>query len=127
VLSRATAGGGRTARVLAYLAQRPIGYGMRWRGVVEESGTPARGGSGPRQARLSPAAIAALSDAAARAAARGAQAAEGPDLLGALAADTGCRAAQVLRAGGVDPRRLVVTRASGPAARSNRDDGPVIG
>ncbi len=121
-LSRA--GDGRTARVLAYLAQRAIGYGMRWHGVVEESGTrPA--GAGAEPTRLSPAATAALREAVVRAANRGAPAAEGPDLLRALAADAGCRAAQVLRAAGVDPRRLAVARASGAVARSYRDDGPV--
>lgn len=108
---------GRTARVLAYLAQRTIGYGMRWRGAVEESAAPGAG-AGTEPSRLSPAATAALSEATARAAGRGAHVAEGPDLLRALAADAGCRAAQVLRAAGVDPRRLVVTQMAGPIARS---------
>ncbi|MDX6314573.1 MAG: hypothetical protein QOF44_4037, partial [Streptomyces sp.] len=31
-------GDGRLVRVLGYLVQRSIGYGMRWRGSVEDSG-----------------------------------------------------------------------------------------
>ncbi|MDI5969282.1 Clp protease N-terminal domain-containing protein [Streptomyces sp. SL13] len=47
-----------------------------------------------------------LTDAVGRAAARGAGRIEGVDLLGALAADPDARAAEVLRAAGVDPARL---------------------
>lgn len=32
--------GARLGRVLGYLAQRSIGYGLRWRGTVEEPGVP---------------------------------------------------------------------------------------
>lgn len=32
------AGGGRVARVLGYLAQRAIGYGIAWRDAVEDAG-----------------------------------------------------------------------------------------
>lgn len=125
-LARAAAptgrGEGRVVRLLAYLAQRSIGYGMRWRGSVEDSGVrPAReGGSVPG---LSPAALAALGEAVLRAAADGRPAAEGSDLLTALAADSSCRAADVLRAAGVDPRWLA-TDAFG-VARSYRGDGHV--
>ncbi|WP_374983973.1 Clp protease N-terminal domain-containing protein [Streptomyces fradiae] len=43
---RAVLGAERTARVLAYLVQRSIGYGLRWYGTVEEPGAGAvpRGG-----------------------------------------------------------------------------------
>lgn len=115
---------GRAARALAYLAQRPIGYGMRWRGAVEESAGRATAAA-PAASGLSPAALAALGEAACRAASRGGTAAQGTDLLDALAADPACRAAQVLRAVGVDPRRLAVTRTAGTVARSYWSDGPV--
>ncbi len=113
-LERVAGGDGslRTARVLAYLAQRSIGYGLRWRAVVEGAGdrAPAPGATG-----LSPSAVLALSAAGDLAAARGAALPGGPELLSALAADPGCRAAEVLRAAGVDPARLAspVSRATG--------------
>ncbi|MDI5962651.1 Clp protease N-terminal domain-containing protein [Streptantibioticus silvisoli] len=93
----------RVARVLAYLAQRSIGYGLRWRSTVEGAADrpPAAGSTG-----YSPCALIALTDAVGRAAARGAGRIEGVDLLGALAADPDARAAEVLRAAGVDPARL---------------------
>lgn len=93
----------RVARVLAYLAQRSIGYGLRWRSTVEGAAArpPAPGGTG-----FSPCAVAALGDAAGRTAARGGDRIEGVDLLAALAADPEARAAEVLRAAGVDPARL---------------------
>ncbi|MER6915824.1 Clp protease N-terminal domain-containing protein [Streptomyces sp. NPDC000594] len=107
------------ARVLAYLVQRTIGYGLRWQGSVEDSGAlpllghgppgPAAGCTGPRAVfpGYSPAAAVALERALARAAARGAGGVPtGVDLLIALAADDGCRAVEVLRRAGVDTRRL---------------------
>jgi hypothetical protein len=176
---------GRAARVLAYLAQRPIGYGMRWRGAVEETGAPtpppapvsvASGPNSPqpaglqpaaqspsdfspsgqslpdsdqlthspsgvrtsgqspaglrpraeRPSDLSPAAVAALGEAVARAGTRGESATPGTELLRALAADSTCRAAQVLRAAGVDPKRLSVTQAAGPVARIRYDGQAAI-
>jgi ATP-dependent Clp protease ATP-binding subunit ClpA len=123
-------GTGKVARVLAYLVQRSIGYGMRWQGTVEDSGalpvTAVRVAPG-----WSPSATAALRDALSRAAGRGADPAEGLDLLAALAADPGCRAVQVLRSAGVDPQRLATTplgrNPAGPArpTRGFADDGPV--
>lgn len=126
MLGRATldaTGDCRVARVLAYLAQRSIGYGMRWRGAVEDSSLRPAGG-GLNVPGLSPAAVVALSEATVRATARGV-AVTGTDLLSALVADPACRAAEVLRAVGADPRRLAVTSGSGPVARSYRGDGPV--
>ncbi|AEW93076.1 MULTISPECIES: Clp protease N-terminal domain-containing protein [Streptomycetaceae] len=101
----AGAGPGQLVRVLAYLVQRTIGYGMRWRGTVEDSGAIPVAVARPEPG-WSPAATAALRDAAARAAHRGAAHADGADLLAALAADPECRAAEVLRAAGVDPAAL---------------------
>lgn len=123
--SREALGGtpGQVARVLAYLVQRSIGYGIGWQGAVEDSGTLPALGARPAPG-WSPSASAALRDALARAAARGKDAAEGVDLLAALAADPECRAVQVLRAAGVDPARLLPGR-RGPATRGFMDDGPV--
>ncbi|MFJ4850482.1 MULTISPECIES: Clp protease N-terminal domain-containing protein [unclassified Streptomyces] len=121
------AGGGQAARVLGYLVQRSIGYGMRWRDAVEDSGalsvlTPL-GAPG-----WSPAATTAIGAAVARAHERGVAQADGGDLLAALLADPACRAVEVLRAAGVDPERLP---ARPPAQRAGDDsrywgDGPVV-
>ncbi|WP_146166816.1 Clp protease N-terminal domain-containing protein [Streptosporangium nondiastaticum] len=96
---------GRSVRLLGYLVQRTIGYGLRWRGTVEDSG------SLPvlldcRAPRWSPAAAAAMEGACARARARGGERAEGVDLLAALALDHRCRAAEVMRRAGVDTAAL---------------------
>ncbi|MFE3434028.1 Clp protease N-terminal domain-containing protein [Streptomyces sp. NPDC059171] len=94
-------GGPQLARVLGYLVQRSIGYGLRWQGSVEDSGAvpvvraPAADG-------WSPSALAAMDDALYRAASRGEGRAGGLDLLAALAADAESRAVEVLARGGVD-------------------------
>jgi hypothetical protein len=120
------AGGGRVARVLGYLAQRTIGYGIGWRGSVEDSGAL------PVLTALddpgwSPAAAAAMRGAALRARERGAPQADGTDLLAALVADGGSRAAQVLRSAGVEPETLPswVPRQRGEGDSRYRGDGPV--
>ncbi|MEU5164071.1 Clp protease N-terminal domain-containing protein [Streptomyces sp. NPDC020875] len=107
--ARAVLGPGtRVARVLGYLAQRAIGYGLRWRGSVEDSGAVpvvrlpeprTVGGAGT----WSPSAADAVEGALARAARRGAGRATGVDLLEALAADPECRAMEVLRRAGAAP------------------------
>ncbi|WP_275820505.1 Clp protease N-terminal domain-containing protein [Streptantibioticus ferralitis] len=117
-------GGGRVARVLAYLVQRTIGYGMQWRSTVEDSGAL------PVVAKdaapgWSPSAAAVLDDAARRATARGRGAADGVDLLAALAADPECRAVEVLRAAGFDPGRLAATLPGRGTARGHLGEGPV--
>ncbi|MDN0200337.1 Clp protease N-terminal domain-containing protein [Streptomyces sp. S.PNR 29] len=94
-----------TARLLGYLVQRSIGYGLRWQGTVEDSGavpvvTAAAG--------FSPLAAAAMEYACARAARRGDGRAGGIDLLAAVVADPQARAVEVLTRAGVDP--LVVYR-----------------
>ncbi|MYW17816.1 peptidase [Streptomyces sp. SID2955] len=175
----------RLARLLGYLVQRSIGYGLRWQGRVEDSGAvplaadpdpdpdpaavpdpdpaaapavgpaaappigPAAapavgpgvdpavgpgvgpavgagvgpavgGGGGDRDAGgWSPAASAALADARARARERGACGVSGTDLLAALVADPGSRAAEVLQRAGVPARELtarIESRGGGPAA-----------
>ncbi|MFF4170769.1 Clp protease N-terminal domain-containing protein [Streptomyces sp. NPDC001744] len=116
----ALGGDDRLARVLGYLVQRSIGYGLRWQRSVEDTGTgrplPAPRGDEPRQTRTSgwsPAATAALEGAFRRAAERGAPRAGSADLLAVVAADPGSRAAEVLRRAGVDPDALAA-RADAP-------------
>ncbi|WP_373430305.1 Clp protease N-terminal domain-containing protein [Streptomyces achromogenes] len=123
-------GGPQLARLLGYLVQRSIGYGLRWQGGVEDSGTlpavpapPAAGGpggsSGPspveglREARFlaaadgcSPLAAAALEHARVRAGRRDGAPARGVDLLAAIIADPEARAVEVLTRAGVDAHEL---------------------
>jgi ATP-dependent Clp protease ATP-binding subunit ClpA len=117
-------GSARVARVLAYLVQRTIGYGMQWRGTVEDSGAL------PVLAKdaapgCSPSAAAVLDEAAHRAMARGA-AADGVDLLAALAAAPECRAVEVLRAAGFDAARLAAALPGHRTARGHLDDEPTV-
>lgn len=99
--------GPQVARVLGYLVQRSIGYGLRWQGTVEDSGAvPVVTEQGPAVAGWSPAALTAMDGALERAARRGAPQAGGLDLLAALAADRACRAVEVLERAGVDTRSL---------------------
>ncbi|MEU9735288.1 Clp protease N-terminal domain-containing protein [Streptomyces sp. NPDC048002] len=88
----------RIARLLGYLVQRSIGYGLRWQGTVEDSGavpvvTDTDG--------LSPLAAGALEYACERAALRE-ERAVGLDLLAALVVDAGARAVEVLTRAGID-------------------------
>ncbi|NJP52151.1 peptidase [Streptomyces sp. SBST2-5] len=89
------------ARLLGYLVQRSIGYGLRWRGGVEDSGgipvvTEAEG--------FSPLAAACMEHARERARRRGEAVARGVDLLAALVTDPQARAVEVLQRAGLDPR-----------------------
>ncbi|MEV0095556.1 Clp protease N-terminal domain-containing protein [Streptomyces sp. NPDC050738] len=94
-------GGPQLAKVLGYLVQRSIGYGLRWQGSVEDSGAlPVVREAGV--AGWSPCAVTAMEYALARAGERGDPRASGRDLLAALAADRGCRAVEVLMHAGVD-------------------------
>ncbi|MFJ2708765.1 Clp protease N-terminal domain-containing protein [Streptomyces sp. NPDC087428] len=101
-------GGPQLARVLGYLVQRSIGYGLRWQGAIEDSGpipvvpgAPDTGVEG-----WSPAAASAMEEAHRRARLRGRDRAGGLDLLAALAADRRCRAVEVLERAGVDAALL---------------------
>ncbi|GAA4928621.1 Clp protease N-terminal domain-containing protein [Streptomyces coeruleoprunus] len=101
--------GTQVARVLGYLVQRSIGYGLRWRGRVEphpESCRPAEAVAG-----WSPAAVAAMEGARARAEGRGDPRVRGLDLLAELAAHPGSRAVDVLSHAGVDPLSLTAPAA----------------
>ncbi|MEU7073219.1 Clp protease N-terminal domain-containing protein [Streptomyces narbonensis] len=133
--------GHQLARVLGYLAQRSIGYGLRWQRSVEESAArrllpaareaesrgDARGvsrgasrGDDGRAFGWSPAAAAALEGAFRRAAGRGDERARGLDLLAGVAADPENRAVEVLRRAGVDPRALLA-RIDAPTGRAGGD------
>ncbi|MEX2970293.1 Clp protease N-terminal domain-containing protein [Streptomyces sp. C184] len=97
-------GGPQVARLLGYLVQRSIGYGLRWHGAVEDSGAvPLVEGGVPG---WSPAAAAAMDGALDRAHARYATRAGCLDLLAALVDDPESRAVEVLRRAGVDTGRL---------------------
>ncbi|MER6026955.1 Clp protease N-terminal domain-containing protein [Streptomyces sp. NPDC001851] len=107
---RAAVGGPpQLARLLGYLVQRSIGYGLRWQGSVEDSGALAvvpaeavRGARDPRDtAGWSPAAAAALAGARDRARLRGEPRAHGIDLLATLTADPDSRAVEVLERAGI--------------------------
>ncbi|MFJ8543783.1 Clp protease N-terminal domain-containing protein [Streptomyces sp. NPDC093586] len=103
--ARAVLGEGpQLARLLGYLVQRSIGYGLRWQSAVEDSGAVpvVRGTTG-----FSPLAAAAMEDARARAARRKAAEARGIDLLAALVADPRARAVEVLGRAAVDPRTVL--------------------
>jgi hypothetical protein len=86
------------ARLLGYLVQRSIGYGLRWQSTVEDSGAVpvVREPEG-----WAPAAASAMNEACGRAERRGAARAHGLDLLAALVADPESRAVEVLGRAGV--------------------------
>ncbi|MBV7700463.1 peptidase [Streptomyces sp. TRM70350] len=91
------------ARLLGYLVQRSIGYGLRWQSAVEDSGAiPVVTGV----AGHSPLAATAMSYAEERAARRGDDAARGVDLLAGIVVDPRSRAVEVLERAGVDVPEL---------------------
>ncbi|MGW4565215.1 Clp protease N-terminal domain-containing protein [Streptomyces sp. NPDC004561] len=99
------------ARLLGYLVQRSIGYGLRWQGSVEDSGaiavvTGPRDGGTRDAGGWSPAAAAALVYAHERARRRGEGRATGSDLLAGLVADPGSRAVEVLERADVSAHDL---------------------
>ncbi|MFJ8078841.1 Clp protease N-terminal domain-containing protein [Streptomyces sp. NPDC096176] len=117
------------ARVLGYLVQRSIGYGLAWQGSVEDSGalpvardaeppgrspSVAAGRGMPDVPGWSPAAVAAMAGALARARRRGDKRATGMDVLACVAADPESRAVEVLRRAGVDAS-LLAARISEPS------------
>ncbi|WP_341874835.1 Clp protease N-terminal domain-containing protein [Streptomyces albofaciens] len=98
-------GGPQVARLLGYLVQRSIGYGLQWHGTVEDSGAVPVVTEGVVPG-WSPAAAAALDGALDRAHARYATHATCLDLLAALVDDPESRAVEVLRRASVDTVRL---------------------
>ncbi|WP_416520397.1 Clp protease N-terminal domain-containing protein [Streptomyces achromogenes] len=129
----------RLARLLGYLVQRSIGYGLRWRAGVEDSGAlpvvaapagrpgqpPAADATGRDAGRWSPAAAAALAAARTRARRRNAHRVAGTDLLAALAADPGSRAVEVLERAGVAAHDLIARIETGTGTCA--DDGRAAG
>ncbi|MFE3634490.1 Clp protease N-terminal domain-containing protein [Streptomyces sp. NPDC059168] len=117
---RAVVGGApRLARLLGYLVQRSIGYGLRWQRTVEGAGLPggaagpvrhgagrAGGGAHGDAGPWSPLAAAALAEARRRARRRGATRTTGTDLLAGLVMDPRSRAVEVLERAGVRTREL---------------------
>lgn len=95
--------GPQIARLLGYLVQRSIGYGLRWQGTVEDSGAVpvVKYGAG-----FSPLAASAMEHARRRAARRGDARARGIDLLAAITDDPQARAVEVLNRAGVDADAL---------------------
>ncbi|MGW0783926.1 Clp protease N-terminal domain-containing protein [Streptomyces sp. NPDC002913] len=103
-------GGPQLARVLGYLVQRSIGYGLRWQGTQEDSGEfPAV--REPDGEGWSPSAAAALERAVRGAVLRGRVHAGGLDLLLALVTDPRSRAVEVLERAGVVTERLAARAA----------------
>jgi hypothetical protein len=107
-------GEARLARLMGYLVQRSIGYGLRWQGSVEDSaGVPVV----VRADGFSPLAAGAMAHARVRAAGRGGPALA-TDLLAAILADPQARAVEVLARAGIDAHE-VLARVDGRA-------GPVV-
>ncbi|MFJ6749092.1 MULTISPECIES: Clp protease N-terminal domain-containing protein [unclassified Streptomyces] len=109
-------GGPQVARLLGYLVQRSIGYGLRWHGTVEDSGAVplvAEGGV----PGWSPAAAAAMDGALDRAHARYDHRAGCLDLLAALVDDPESRAVEVLRRASVDIALLAARLDADPSGQ----------
>ncbi|MGW0867899.1 Clp protease N-terminal domain-containing protein [Streptomyces koelreuteriae] len=109
--ARAVFGDGpRIARLLGYLVQRSIGYGLRWQSGVEDSGAvPVVA----ECAGFSPLAAASMEYACERAARRGGPA-RGIDLLAAILVDAQARAVEVLARAGIDPYEVLARLDGGP-------------
>ncbi|WP_307173971.1 Clp protease N-terminal domain-containing protein [Streptomyces africanus] len=101
--ARAVFEGPQIARLLGYLVQRSIGYGLRWQNGVEDSGAvPVV----TETAGFSPLAAASMEYARERAARHGGPA-RGVDLLAAIVVDSQARAVEVLRRAGIDPHAVL--------------------
>ncbi|WP_030316235.1 Clp protease N-terminal domain-containing protein [Streptomyces sp. NRRL B-3229] len=120
-------------RLLGYLVQRSIGYGLRWQGAVEDSGAvpvvtaPGTLGADPAAAEgFSPLAAEAMEYARVRAGHRDGGPARGVDLLAAILMDPGSRAVEVLTRAGIDAgevrARLDGLLPGGPWGRPLRSD-----
>ncbi|GGW27074.1 Clp protease N-terminal domain-containing protein [Streptomyces griseoloalbus] len=112
--------GPRIARLLGYLVQRSIGYGLRWQSAVEDSaGVPVA----VQAAGFSPLAAGCMAYAHERAAHQGRGPACGTDLLAAIVVNPRARAVEVLRRAGIDPCELfdrLAVRAGAPPGESSR-------
>ncbi|MET9833655.1 Clp protease N-terminal domain-containing protein [Streptomyces sp. NPDC006385] len=95
--------GPHVARLLGYLVQRTIGYGLRWQGTVEDSGAVPVLSDGEG---FSPLAAISMEHAHRRAARRGDVRARGVDLLAAIVEDPEARAVEVLERAGIEAGAL---------------------
>ncbi|MFF5363074.1 Clp protease N-terminal domain-containing protein [Streptomyces scabiei] len=120
---RAVFDGPQVARLLGYLVQRSIGYGLRWRiGVEDADAVP----GGPGRPGWSPVASRAMTGAYDRAVLRGAESAHGVDLLAVLVVAGGSRAVEVLGKVGVDGEavaRRIAQAGGGDATESGAEPG----
>ncbi|MGW1540568.1 Clp protease N-terminal domain-containing protein [Streptomyces sp. NPDC002309] len=91
------------ARLLGYLVQRSIGYGLRWQTAVEDSGAVPVVTGVPGH---SPSVATAMAYAGERAARRGDGRARGLDLLAGIVVDPRSRAVEVLERAGVEAPEL---------------------
>ncbi|MGW0613839.1 Clp protease N-terminal domain-containing protein [Streptomyces sp. NPDC002788] len=108
--------GPQIARLLGYLVQRSIGYGLRWRRGVEDSdAVPVV----TETAGFSPLAAASMEYACERAAGCG-RPARGTDLLAAIVVDRQARAVEVLQRAGIDPREVFARLEDRPGASQER-------
>ncbi|WP_432186720.1 Clp protease N-terminal domain-containing protein [Streptomyces sp. Tue6028] len=112
-------GAAQVARLLGYLVQRSIGYGLRWQSSVEDSGAVPV----VTEAGWSPVAAGAMELAYERAVLRGDEQARGLDLLATLVADPQSRAVEVLGRAGVDTPALLERVAAGCGGQVSRADG----
>jgi ATP-dependent Clp protease ATP-binding subunit ClpA len=115
--------GAQVVRLLGYLVQRSIGYGLRWQGTVEDSGAMPvvrEAGRSP-EAGWSPSATTAMEVAFERAELRGEPRALGIDLLAALVADPDCRAVEVLGRVGADAQAILRRIERDPYAGTSAD------
>ncbi|MBC7269598.1 MAG: peptidase [Streptomyces sp.] len=95
--------GPQLARLLGYLVQRSIGYGLRWQASVEDSGAvPVVVPAAPEADGCSPLVAGAMERARERSAGRNGEPARGVDLLAAVVAEPRSRAVEVLGRAGVD-------------------------
>lgn len=121
--------GAQVVRLLGYLVQRSIGYGLQWQGTVEDSGAVPVVGAGQgapvKETGWSPSASAAMEAAFERADRRGEPRALGIDLLAGLLADPDNRAVEVLGRAGADAqvilRRVEADPLTGAAADAFAD------
>jgi hypothetical protein len=114
--------GAQVVRLLGYLVQRSIGYGLQWQGTVEDSGAVPVVASA-KEAGWSPTAVLAMEVALERAELRGDAHPLGMDLLAGLAADTECRAVEVLGRAGVDVEGLLRRVEAGCRQYASGDHG----
>ncbi|WP_369215268.1 Clp protease N-terminal domain-containing protein [Streptomyces flavofungini] len=114
--------GAQVVRLLGYLVQRSIGYGLQWQGTVEDSGPVPMVTSG-KETGWSPTAVSAMELALERAEPRGDARALGMDLLAGLVADAECRAVEVLGRAGVDVESLLQRVEAGCRPYASGDHG----